>query len=129
MNSGILLECKQANAEHELLEFIQQTVANKVQFIIINAAGFAHTSVALRDALLAVQVPFIEVHISNTYKREAFRAHSYLSDIAHGVIIGLGTFGYELALQAAIKFCKQRTSEQKIDTSSRPRDAVSRAGN
>lgn len=104
LNSGYQLDCKQTNAEHELIDLVQQAAVDNVKFIIINAAGFTHTSIALRDALLAVQLPFIEVHISNTFNREEFRERSYLSDIAQGVIVGLGTHGYELALSAAIKF-------------------------
>lgn len=104
LRSGLALECKQSNAEHELIDWIHQAHHNNVRFIIINAGGFTHTSIALRDALLAVHIPHIEVHISNTYSREKFRTRSYLADIAQGVIIGLGTFGYELALSAAIKF-------------------------
>ena len=88
----------QSNAEHELIDAIHQTDAD---FIIINPAAFTHTSVALRDAILAVSIPFIEVHLSNVHQREAFRHHSYFSDIAIGVICGLGAKGYEYALQAA----------------------------
>ena len=91
----------QSNAEHELIAKIQATQAEKVAFIIINPAGLSHTSIALRDALLAVTVPFIEVHLSNVFSRETFRHHSYLSDIAVGCIVGLGPIGYELALDAA----------------------------
>lgn len=100
----IELECKQTNAEHELVQFVQQAKTDGVAFLIINAAAYAHTSIALRDALLAVNLPFIEVHISNIYKREEFRLRSYLDDIAYGVITGFGAFSYELALDAAIKF-------------------------
>lgn len=92
----------QSNAEHELVEAVQQAPARGVRFIIINPGAFTHTSVALRDAFLAVAVPFIEVHLSNVHAREAFRRHSYLSDIARGVICGLGAAGYEYALAAAI---------------------------
>lgn len=92
----------QSNAEHELLEKIQQAHHQGVNFIIINPAAFTHTSVALRDALLAVAIPFIEVHLSNIHAREPFRRHSYFSDIAIGVISGLGAQGYTLALQAAL---------------------------
>lgn len=91
----------QYNAEHQLVEYIHQAFQNSVDFIIINPAAFTHTSVALRDALLATKIPFIEVHLSNVHAREAFRKHSYFSDIALGVICGLGAIGYELALQAA----------------------------
>ena len=96
------LVARQTNAEHELVEAVQQAPAQEVGFIIINPGAFTHTSVALRDAFLAVAVPFIEVHLSNVHAREAFRRHSYLSDIARGVICGLGAAGYEYALAAAI---------------------------
>lgn len=91
----------QSNAEHELVDAVQNASTDAVQFILINPAAFTHTSVALRDALLAVKIPFIEVHLSNIYAREEFRQHSYFSDIAAGVICGLGPQGYELALSAA----------------------------
>lgn len=100
--AGVKLDFFQSNAEHELVEQIQQARGN-TQFIIINPAAFTHTSVAIRDALSAVQIPFIELHLSNVHAREEFRQHSYLSDIAVGVICGLGSQGYSLALQAAIK--------------------------
>jgi 3-dehydroquinate dehydratase-2 len=100
-DEGHSLETLQSNAEHELVDRIQQA-REDVDFIIINPAAFTHTSVAIRDALAAVAIPFIEVHISNIHQREAFRQHSYLSDIAVGVICGLGVQGYDLALQAAI---------------------------
>jgi 3-dehydroquinate dehydratase-2 len=93
----------QSNAEHELIERIHAAKAEGVDFILFNPAAFTHTSVALRDALLAVSIPFIEVHLSNVHQREAFRHHSYFSDIAKGVICGLGSQGYDLALQAALK--------------------------
>jgi len=92
----------QSNAEHELINHIQEANKQKVNFIIINPAGFTHTSIALRDALTATGIPFIEVHLSNIYQRENFRRHSYFSDVAVGVISGLGAQGYELALLAAI---------------------------
>jgi 3-dehydroquinate dehydratase-2 len=92
----------QSNAEHELIERIHGASTAGVVFILINPAAFTHTSVALRDALLGVGIPFIEVHLSNVFAREPFRAHSYLSDVAMGVISGLGSQGYELALQAAL---------------------------
>jgi 3-dehydroquinate dehydratase-2 len=92
----------QSNAEHELIERIHAAGDEAIDFIIINPAAFTHTSVAIRDALLAVSIPFIEVHLSNVYKRDPFRHHSYFSDVAEGVICGLGAKGYELALQAAI---------------------------
>jgi len=92
----------QSNAEAELVERIQQAPAEGVAFILINPAAFTHTSVALRDALAAVALPFIEVHLSNTHAREEFRRSSYLSDLARGVICGLGARGYEFALMAAM---------------------------
>lgn len=92
----------QSNSEHEIIERIHKTMDDGTDFIIINPAAFTHTSVAIRDALATVAHPFIEVHISNIHKREAFRAHSYFSDLAEGVIAGLGTKGYELALIAAV---------------------------
>ena len=95
------LEFMQSNAETGLIDRIHAARAEGVQFIIINPAAFTHTSVALRDALLAVAIPFIEVHLSNVHARESFRHHSYFSDIAVGTIVGLGAQGYELALQAA----------------------------
>lgn len=92
----------QSNAEHELIDQIHAAPHDDIAFIIFNPAGFTHTSVALRDALLGVGVPFIEVHLSNVYAREDFRRHSYFSDIAVGVISGFGPYGYQLALQAAL---------------------------
>jgi 3-dehydroquinate dehydratase-2 len=100
--AGIELEHLQSNREYELIEAIHAAYG-KVDFIIINPAAFTHTSVALRDALLGVAIPFIEVHLSNVHAREPFRHHSYLSDKAVGVICGLGAQGYEFALSAAIK--------------------------
>lgn len=92
----------QSNAEYELVERVHEARREGVEFIIINPAAFTHTSVALRDALLAVQIPFIEVHLSNVHAREPFRQHSYFSDVARGVISGLGSQGYDLALEAAL---------------------------
>jgi 3-dehydroquinate dehydratase-2 len=100
---GHSLVCFQSNAEHELINTVQQAAADKIEFIILNPGGFTHTSVALRDALLAVQIPFIEIHLSNTFAREEFRHNSYFSDIASSCLFGFGAFGYELALQAAHK--------------------------
>lgn len=93
----------QSNAEYELIERVHEARAEGVDYIIINPAAFTHTSVALRDAMLASGIPFIEVHLSNVHAREPFRHHSYFSDIAEGVICGLGSQGYDLALQAALK--------------------------
>ena len=98
------LACFQSNAEHDLINRIHAARAEGVAFIVINPAAFTHTSVALRDALLGVSIPFIEVHLSNVFAREPFRHHSYLSDIAVGVISGLGAHGYELALCAADRY-------------------------
>lgn len=105
--AGHQLESLQSNAEYQLIERIHAARNDKTAFIIINPAAFTHTSVALRDALLAVSIPFIEVHLSNVYKREPFRHHSYFSDIAVGVICGLGASGYRLALDAAIEHVNQ----------------------
>lgn len=100
--AGHELDCFQSNAEHALIERIHTAAEASVAFMIINPAAYTHTSVALRDALLAVAIPFIEVHLSNVYRRENFRHHSYFSDIAVGIIAGLGAQGYELALAAAV---------------------------
>jgi 3-dehydroquinate dehydratase-2 len=91
----------QSNAEHELIDRIHAAKPEGVSFIIINPGAFTHTSIALRDAFASVAIPFIEVHLSNIFARESFRHHSYLSDVAAGCIFGLGSIGYELALQAA----------------------------
>jgi 3-dehydroquinate dehydratase-2 len=101
--AGYQLDALQSNAEHVLIDRIHAAREDGTRFIIINPAAFTHTSVAIRDALLAVSIPFIEVHLSNVYKREPFRHHSYFSDIAEGVICGLGAEGYALALQAAVQ--------------------------
>jgi 3-dehydroquinate dehydratase-2 len=98
----------QSNAEHELIERVQAAPKDGIDFIIINPAAFTHTSIGLRDALLAVRIPFIEVHLSNVHAREEFRKHSYFSDIAVGVISGLGPIGYELALRAAVRYLEER---------------------
>ncbi len=101
------LACYQSNAEHELIDRVQQAGRDGVDFIIINPGAFTHTSVALRDALLAVDVPFIELHLSNTFAREEFRHNSYFSDIATACLIGFGAYGYELAIQAADRHVAQ----------------------
>lgn len=98
----------QSNAEHELVGRVQQAMKESVDFILINPAAFTHTSIALRDALSAAAIPFVEIHVSNVHAREAFRRHSYFSDIAQGVICGLGPIGYELALQAAMRRLGER---------------------
>jgi 3-dehydroquinate dehydratase II len=101
--AGAKLTCFQSNAENTLVDRIQRAGTDQVDFIIINPAAFTHTSVAIRDALAAVKIPFIEVHLSNIFAREAFRHHSYFSDLAEGVISGLGAKGYELALEFALQ--------------------------
>lgn len=102
-SAGIALETFQSNSEADLVTKIQCLATHKVDFVIINPAAFTHTSVAMRDALSAVKVPFIEVHLSNVFAREAFRHHSYFTDIAVGIISGLGAQGYTLALDYAIQ--------------------------
>lgn len=97
------LECFQSNSEVDLIEQVHLAAKSGVRFILINPAAFTHTSIALRDAMSGVDIPFIEIHLSNVHARESFREHSYFSDIAVGVISGLGAFGYELALQAAFE--------------------------
>lgn len=101
---GLTVDFLQSNAEHVLIERIHAARTDGTDFIVINPGGLTHTSVALRDALAAVAIPFIEVHLSNIHAREAFRRHSYLSDIAHGVIAGLGAAGYSYALDAAADY-------------------------
>tara|TARA_B100001113_G_scaffold264442_1_gene219386 strand:- start:96 stop:533 length:438 start_codon:yes stop_codon:yes gene_type:complete len=100
-NSEVI--CYQSNAEHELVDYIHAAKNDRVHCIIINPGALTHSSIALRDALSGIGLPFIEVHISNIYAREDFRQKSYLSDIAEGVISGLGIEGYELALRTALK--------------------------
>lgn len=101
--AGCELQFTQSNAEHELIDYIQRAQQQNVDGIIINPAAFTHTSVALRDALLATEIPFVEVHLSNVHAREAFRHDSWFSDIAIGTITGLGAFGYEAALRYFIQ--------------------------
>ena len=103
----VALDCFQANSEEKLIEKIHQSF-QKVDFIIINPAAYTHTSVALRDALLAVGIPFVEVHLSNIYKRELFRHHSYFSDVAESVICGCGAQGYDFALQFAVNYLSKK---------------------
>jgi 3-dehydroquinate dehydratase-2 len=98
---GHQLTCFQSNAEHELIDRVQLAATEGTDFIILNPGGFTHTSVALRDAFLGVGIPFIEIHLSNTFAREEFRHNSYFSDIASGCLFGFGAYGYELAVQAA----------------------------
>jgi 3-dehydroquinate dehydratase-2 len=99
--AGHSMQCFQSNAEHELVERIQQSPADGIDFILLNPGAFTHTSISMRDALLAVDIPFIEVHLSNIFAREEFRHNSYFSDISAGCIFGVGAIGYELGLQAA----------------------------
>lgn len=103
-NAGAELEAFQSNGEAELIERVHQARPEGVSFIVVNPAAYTHTSVALRDALAAVAIPFIEVHLSNVFARESFRHHSYFSDLAVGVISGLGAKGYELALEFALQY-------------------------
>jgi 3-dehydroquinate dehydratase II len=100
-DTGHELVAFQSNAEHELIERVHRAKAEGVAFVVLNPGAFTHTSIALRDALLGTALPFIEVHLSNTQAREAFRRQSYFSDVAVGVILGLGAYGYEAALRAA----------------------------
>ncbi len=104
--AGCDISFLQSNAEHEIVDAVQAGITEKIDYFIINPGAFTHTSIAIRDAFSAVNIPFIEVHLSNVHAREAFRQHSYLSDIAQGVILGLGAQGYQLALQAAISKLK-----------------------
>ena len=106
--AGHELSAFQSNAEHELIDRIHRAPADGVAFLVFNPGAFTHTSVALRDAITAVKLPFIEVHLSNVHAREPFRKHSYFSDIAVGVIAGLGAFGYELAVRAAARQLEAR---------------------
>ena len=99
---GALVTCIQSNAEHELVDAVHQAKLLEVDFVVINPGAFTHTSIALRDALLGVAIPFIEVHLSNVHGREEFRHQSYLSDVAVGVIAGLGSKGYDFALDYAL---------------------------
>lgn len=105
--AGHSLATLQSNAEHELIDRIQAAANDGTAYILFNPGAFTHTSVALRDALLAVEIPFIEVHLSNVHAREAFRRQSYFSDIAAGIVCGFGALGYELALQAALQAIEQ----------------------
>jgi len=105
------LQCFQSNAEHEIVDRIQQAATDKTDFILLNPGAFTHTSIAMRDALLAVRIPFIEIHLSNVFAREDFRHNSYFSDIAAGCLFGLGAYGYELALKAAS--CQLEDAEEK----------------
>jgi 3-dehydroquinate dehydratase-2 len=110
--AGHRLSAFQSNSEAELIARIHQAPAGHVAFIVFNPAGLTHTSVALRDAMLAVRIPFVEVHLTNVHAREPFRHHSYFSDIALGTITGLGAIGYELALRAAIHHLAAQTPQR-----------------
>ena len=101
--AGIVVECLQSNAEHELVDRVQAAAQDGTGYILINPAAFTHTSVALRDALAAVGIPFIEIHLSNPHAREPFRQHSYFSDKAVGVVCGFGADSYRYALDAALQ--------------------------
>ncbi len=105
---GNELTCFQSNAEHELVDKIHDAKKSGVDFILINPGAFTHTSIALRDAMLCTEIPFIEVHLSNVFAREEFRKSSYLSDIAVAVVSGLGDYGYELALMGAEKYLTRK---------------------
>lgn len=107
-DNGHHLQYLQSNAEYELIERIHAARNEGIDFILINPAAFTHTSVAIRDAIMGVNIPFIEVHISNVHARESFRHHSYFSDVAVGVICGLGIQGYEFALQSAITYLDKK---------------------
>ncbi len=107
MDQGHHLQSLQSNAEYELIDRIHDAKREGINFILINPAAFTHTSVAIRDALAAVDIPFIEVHLSNVHAREAFRQHSYFSDLAQGVICGFGAQSYDLALSAALTQLEQ----------------------
>jgi len=100
---GVALQCRQSNHEGVLIDWLHDAADGGVDGVILNPAGFTHTSVALRDAIASISVPVVEVHLSNVHAREAFRQHSYFSDIAVGTIVGLGAQGYDLALQAAFQ--------------------------
>ncbi|MHB1186266.1 type II 3-dehydroquinate dehydratase [Thiobacillus sp.] len=108
--AGAQVETFQNNNEGALIDRIHQAARDHVDFILINPAGYTHTSVALRDALAGTAIPFVEVHLSNIYARESFRHHSYFSDLAVGVVSGLGAHGYELALEFALRHLQNRTS-------------------
>jgi 3-dehydroquinate dehydratase-2 len=108
---GHSLDCFQSNAEHELIDRVQQAAKEGVAFIVFNPGAFTHTSIAIRDAFLAVAIPFIEIHLSNTFAREDFRHNSYFSDIAESCLFGFGAYGYELALYAAARHVAEAEEE------------------
>ena len=109
---GHELTAFQSNAEHELIGRIHQAGRESTDFLILNPGGFTHTSVALRDAIAAVRLPFLEVHLSNVHAREAFRRQSYFADIAVGSIVGLGAYGYELAVRAVARLLARQTASR-----------------
>lgn len=106
----VSLECFQSNHEGDIVDMIQKC-RQKVDFILLNAGAYTHTSVAIRDALAGIDIPFYEIHISNVHKREEFRHHSYLSDVAVGVIVGFGLDGYEFALRGAVRFLDRKDQD------------------
>ena len=110
---GHAIECFPSNTEHELIDRVQKAATDGVDFIIFNPGGFTHTSIALRDAFLAVAIPFIEIHLSNTFAREDFRHNSYFSDIAESCLFGFGAYGYELALYAASRYVARSIADTK----------------
>jgi len=112
-NHSVELISYQSNAEHEIIDRVQETNGERVDFILINPAAYTHTSVAIRDALASVQVPFIEIHLSNPHTREPFRKHSYFSDLAVGVIAGFGVDSYLMALDSAIKYLNNLNNKKK----------------
>lgn len=111
-SAGAWVETFQHNHEGALVDRIQQAAHERIDFILVNPAAYTHTSVAMRDALAAVGIPFVEVHLSNIHARENFRRHSYFSDLASGVISGLGPYGYELALDYALRYLENETSRK-----------------
>ena len=111
--AGPVIGFYQSNAEHELVQRVHKAMEEKNEFIILNPAAFTHTSIALRDAMAASKIPFIEVHLSNIHGREEFRRHSYFSDMAVGTISGLGALGYELAVRAAIAHLKSKVTAKQ----------------
>lgn len=108
IDKGHHIQILQSNAEYELIDRVQDARREGINFIVINPAAFTHTSIALRDALAATEIPFVECHLSNVYRREPFRQHSYFSDLAQGVICGFGATSYELAMQAALKYLESK---------------------
>ncbi len=112
-DAGHTIESVQSNAEHELIDQVHRAKSEKIEIILINPGAFTHTSIALRDAFLSVQIPFVELHLSNVLAREEFRRHSYLSDIAIGLITGFGPTSYRLAMDVAIERLGKNTKKKK----------------